>query len=262
MNKPDYYNNYYDEFHAKKRELTKIEEKRINSTMDIIPNDVESVLDVGCGDGRIVNRLQGKYEKICGLDISNNALKNVKTSKVQGSIEKLPFSDNSFDLLICAEVLEHLPYPIYKKAIKEVERVSKKYILISVPNKENLDVRMIKCPKCGCLSNEWRHLRSFDANTLHTLFNDFEIQKTKNQLAEEFIFSNSLLKLGKCFNIYRKFPETSRCPQCGYSPESKKERKHITLKTKVINSFKKKLPLTKSGGWIMVLYQCSDDLKK
>jgi len=48
---------------------------------------------VGCGDGRILNRLDGKYECI-GLDISNEALKYVKTKKIHDSLENLPFADN------------------------------------------------------------------------------------------------------------------------------------------------------------------------
>lgn len=257
MHDPDYYNRYYEEIHANKRKLTITEERRINTTINLIPDDIESLLDVGCGDGRIVNRLQGKYEKICGMDISSNALKNVKTTKVQGSLEKLPFPDNSFDITICAEVLEHLPYPIYNKAIKELERVSKQYILISVPNKENLDIRMIKCPQCGCLSNEWRHLRSFDKEKIKNLFKNFQIEKTKNLLTEEFLFSNTIIKIGKCLNINKQFPKTAVCPQCGYSPKYENESKSNNLKTNGIGFFKKILPLRKTNFWIVALYKCS-----
>ncbi len=254
----DFYNDYYEKLHTNKGEVTSIEKKRINTTINLIPENVKSLLDVGCGDGRIVNCLAGKYEKIYGLDISHNALEKVKTNKIHGSLEKLPFLDNSFDILLCTEVLEHLPYPIYKKAIKEIERVSKKYILVTVPYNENLDIRMIKCPECGGLSHEWRHLRSFDRKKLKNLFNGFEILQTKTQLAEEFMFSKTLLMMGKYLNIYKQFPNKSICPQCGYSHQKEIELTPITLKTKIINSFKKILPLRKSGGWIMVLYQCSD----
>lgn len=258
MHESDFYNGYYEKLHASKRKLTNDEENRIKATIDLIPDDVQSLLDVGCGDGRIINRLNGKYEKICGLDISQKALEHVKTPKVQGSLEELPFLDNSFDILICCEVLEHLPYPVYKKAIKEMERVSKKYILISVPNNENLGSRMIKCPKCGCSSHIWRHLRSFNKEKLKTLFNDFEIQKTKNHLAEQFIFVDTFLKIKRCLNINQRFSEIAVCPQCGFSPEYGKEGKSTNLKEKVKNILRKVFPITKAGGWIMVLYKCSN----
>jgi SAM-dependent methyltransferase len=50
----------------------------------------------------------------------------------QVSIYELPYKDNSFDLVICTEVLEHLDDP--QKALQEMVRVSKKYLLLSVPN--------------------------------------------------------------------------------------------------------------------------------
>ena len=43
-------------------------------------------------------------------------------------IENLPFEDNSFDLVLCCEVLEHLPDDIYQDALKEIQRVSNEYI--------------------------------------------------------------------------------------------------------------------------------------
>ena len=50
----------------------------------------------------------------------------------QGNIYALPYKDNSFDLLICSEVLEHLEHP--EEALKELHRVTKKYVIFSVPN--------------------------------------------------------------------------------------------------------------------------------
>lgn len=257
MQGPDY-NEYYEKLHKFERKLSLDEENRIKTTIDLIPDDVQSVLDVGCGDGRIINRLQGKYERICGLDVSQNALEHVKTSKVKGSLENLPFLDNSFDVLICCEVLEHLPHPIFQKAIKELERVSKKYILISVPNKENLDSRMIKCPECGCYSHIWRHLRSFNGNKLNNLFNDFEIYKIKNQLAEQFIFVDTFLKIKRYLNINQRFPETAVCPQCGFSLEYEKNGAN-NFKEEEKNILRKIVPKTKAGGWIIALYKCSND---
>lgn len=103
------------------------------------PVKPERILDVGCGEGETIAQLKrskvGKtYE---GIDNSGDAIKigkkiyqgiNIKLA----DIYKLPYRDNSFDLLVCTEVLEHLENP--KKALSELRRVSAKYILLSVPN--------------------------------------------------------------------------------------------------------------------------------
>lgn len=103
------------------------------------PLNIESVLDVGCGEGFTLDRLHkekiGKsYE---GIEYEETAVELAKkmypklTFK-QGDIYKLPYKSNSFDLVVCTEVLEHLEDP--KKAYRELLRVSKKYVLLSVPN--------------------------------------------------------------------------------------------------------------------------------
>ena len=100
---------------------------------------VDSILDVGCGEGFTLNRLREKGigEKLEGIEYSQDAIdlgKNmypgVKITK--GDIHSLPYKDNSFDLVLCTEVLEHVKDP--DKALRELVRVSKKYLIVSVPN--------------------------------------------------------------------------------------------------------------------------------
>lgn len=100
---------------------------------------IESVLDAGCGEGFTLNKLrENKIGKIHeGIDYSKEAIYLGKKAYpnlhiLQGNIYDLKYKDNSFDLVICSEVLEHLEDP--QKALKELSRVSKKYILLSVPN--------------------------------------------------------------------------------------------------------------------------------
>ena len=101
--------------------------------------EIKNVLDIGCGEGFILNKL--KQERIGesweGIDYSKEAVEIGKKihsylDLTQGSIYDSKFKDNSFDLVVCTEVLEHLESP--QIALKEVVRISKKYILFSVPN--------------------------------------------------------------------------------------------------------------------------------
>lgn len=100
---------------------------------------IESVLDVGCGEGftlyrlaeeKIGKHLEGIEYLQTAIDIGKKIHPNIRFKK--GDIYQLPYKDNSFDLTICTEVLEHLADP--KKALKELVRVSSTYCLLSVPN--------------------------------------------------------------------------------------------------------------------------------
>lgn len=101
--------------------------------------NADSILDAGCGEGFTLEYLRvrniGKtYE---GIDFLKKAVEigNKVHPKIilnQASIYELPYKDNNFDLILSTEVLEHLKDP--KTALKEIFRVSKKYVVLSVPN--------------------------------------------------------------------------------------------------------------------------------
>ncbi len=99
----------------------------------------KQLLDVGAGEGFTLAKLQraGVTAHVEGIEylplaieLGKKANPNIKL--VQGTIYDLPYKANSFDLVLCTEVLEHLEDP--KKALAELVRVSKKYVLLSVPH--------------------------------------------------------------------------------------------------------------------------------
>lgn len=103
------------------------------------PLKAESILDAGCGEGFTMNKLKenGIGKKIEGIEYSKEAIafgKKLFPDLIikQGSIYDLPYKDNYFDLIVCTEVLEHLKEPA--KALREMLRVSKRYLIMSVPN--------------------------------------------------------------------------------------------------------------------------------
>ncbi len=106
----------------------------------IIANmSVDSLLDVGCGEGMVLKLLSKEkgIDKIVGIDMNQNALKlakrNVPTANFRKmSASKIKFPDGNFDLVIMLEVLEHLKNP--EEALREAQRVSNSYCLFSVPN--------------------------------------------------------------------------------------------------------------------------------
>ena len=142
-------------------------------------NPKGTMLDLGCGEGRHIFGLMEKFPdlKCIGLDPHIESLdkafeglkflesiSNTKTNFLSGSAYSLPFSDDSFDLVVCSEVLEHLHD--YKDAIKEINRVLKPggQFLASVPAEFPEKI-------CWLLSEAYQnqpggHLRIFKKNEL------------------------------------------------------------------------------------------------
>ena len=99
----------------------------------------EHVLDAGCGEGFVVDYLarQNPDLRLTGVDLSKEAIVYAQAHFAErgqfrtGSVYKLPFSDNAFDVVVCSEVLEHLDDPA--RAVHELKRVARSHVLITVP---------------------------------------------------------------------------------------------------------------------------------
>lgn len=125
--------------------------------------NIDAVLDAGCGEGFTLNKISQEKigQKYKGIEFDAQAVLAANTlypklDIVQGDVMKLPFKNNSFDLVICTEVLEHLENP--KKAYRELLRVSKKYVLITVPNEPIFTLQRIA---------KLKNLRHFGAHPEH-----------------------------------------------------------------------------------------------
>jgi len=152
-----------------RKDIEKREKTYYKEVISLIPSDVKSILDIGCGEGTFLNMLEDKISTV-GLDVSRTALRYVKKQKVQGDIANLPFKSRSFDLVTCLEVLEHLKQDAFINGISEIKRVAKKYIIVSVPNEEPLEYFLVVCPACNCHFNSVGHVRSFSHTSLKELF--------------------------------------------------------------------------------------------
>ncbi len=106
-------------------------------------NSYEKICDIGCGNGVFTAYLKHLLPncELHGIDSSDYALNKAiengfdKISMVNDfSSDLIPYSDESFDLIICKDVLEHLVNPMH--LVKEMHRLLKKdgKLLIHVPN--------------------------------------------------------------------------------------------------------------------------------
>jgi len=94
---------------------------------------------VGCGDGEYTSLFCYNDNEVFGLDIKKRIKPKYKKFQfVRGNAESLPFLDESFDLIISFDVLEHIGDD--KKAIKEMYRVLKRggRVFLETPNRERL----------------------------------------------------------------------------------------------------------------------------
>ena len=103
------------------------------------------LLDVGCGEGKLIAKLSGNYKKIIGIDLVDyrvqRGMKILKMKKINnvflevGNIEDgLEFRSGVFDVAVCLSVIEYTFDPYF--SVNEISRVLKKHgiLILSVPN--------------------------------------------------------------------------------------------------------------------------------
>lgn len=120
-------------------------------------------------------------------------------------------------MVTCLEVLEHLPSYVYAAARSELSRVAKKWIVVTVPNREDLERSLVRCPSCRCRFSPSYHVRAFAPSGMHELFDGFSIV-----LVSEIVpIRRSVLRPALNWVAHRvdgRIPACSLCPQCRYRP--------------------------------------------
>lgn len=155
-------------YHFKKKDVLPRVHKVIGFLRSIY---FENLLDVGSGRGVFLFPfLEGfPYIEVTSVDILEKRVEMLSDIK-NGGIERLnvvkadictqPFPDKSFDVITLLEVLEHIPD--VKKAIKSAVKMAKKYIVVSVPSKED---------------NNPEHIHLLTKNLLTEYFNECGVTK-------------------------------------------------------------------------------------
>ncbi|MCI0619611.1 class I SAM-dependent methyltransferase [Candidatus Wolfebacteria bacterium] len=89
----------------------------------------ERILLVGVGDGTVSHFLKQRYD-VTTVDIDKSI-----GPDVVGDIQNMPFKDGEFDITCAFEVLEHLPFDNVEGGLKEMARVSRRHIAVSLPHR-------------------------------------------------------------------------------------------------------------------------------
>lgn len=98
-------------------------------TKTVLLASPESVLEVGPGNGMVTDYLRKQDIVVTTLDI-DPALK----PDIIASVLEIPCANDLFDLVMACEVLEHLPFEKFVLALRELTRVSKRYVFLSLPD--------------------------------------------------------------------------------------------------------------------------------
>ena len=124
-------------------ELTAEHMQRYVSVLPIVKGKV--VVDIASGEGYGTNILAKEALSIIGFDISKDAVENASRKYVRdnlryavGDVAQIPLEDNSVDVIVSFETIEHVDENKQKKFLKEAKRILNQdgILVISTPNKK------------------------------------------------------------------------------------------------------------------------------
>ncbi len=96
---------------------------------EILAQNPKSVLEIGVGD-----RIIGTVLKASGVSYTSADVAEDLSPDIVADVTALPFAENSFDVVCAFEVLEHLPFEQFERALSELARVSRRVVLLSLPH--------------------------------------------------------------------------------------------------------------------------------
>ena len=169
-----------------------IQRSLLNRFLDEVRSLVEplpgrSILDAGCGEAFVLRTLlqaRPDLEMAVGIDFDSEALcrghdLSPHIPLMQADILRLPYPTDSFDIVVCTEVLEHFKNP--DAALSELCRVSRKYCLLSVPHEPFFRLsNMLRGKSISRLGNDIDHYQNWSqAGFVEFLEGHLDLQTVK-----------------------------------------------------------------------------------
>ena len=162
--------------------------KEFKVIADLLPNNTR-VLDVGCGDGSLMNLLvKDKNIEVRGLELEKQNVqeciyKGLPVIQGNAETELYQFPDQSFDYVVLSQTLQAFYNP--DKVLKELLRIGKS-VIVSIPNFGYWKVRTSllffgKMPITKTLPNSWYNTPNLHMCSIKDLFNYCDNQNIKIQ---------------------------------------------------------------------------------
>jgi len=192
------------------------EQDRIGNLLTLVPGATTSLMDAGARDGYLSVLLANRGCSVTALDLEKPTVRHDNVTCVQGDITALRFDTGSFDLVLCAEVLEHLPPDTLVAACHELQRVAKNHVLIGVPFEQDTRLGCTTCYTCGATNPPWSHVNSFTEERLRALFQSLEVE-TVAFTGQHRDYTNALSAtlLSWAGNPYGTYSQDEPCVHCG-----------------------------------------------
>jgi hypothetical protein len=126
---------------------------QIDSVLSFEP---QSVLEVGVGGGVVTAALRAMGIAVTTFDVQPEL-----GPDILGSVTNIPCEDNSYDVALCCQVLEHLPFDQFGPALGELRRVVRSGLVLSLPDVTRHHFVAMKLPKLPKFQWSWSlpHIR-------------------------------------------------------------------------------------------------------
>jgi ubiquinone/menaquinone biosynthesis C-methylase UbiE len=133
-------------------------------------------VDIGCAQAHYLEKASEKCKNLFGLDFDLDNLKQISFENgfciVNASAEGIPFKPDSFDFVLCSEVLEHLPD--WKKGLGELKRICRGRIVITIPLEKSFFWRSFS--KFAPMATRG-HLHSLDSKDIEAEMHGWLLEK-------------------------------------------------------------------------------------
>lgn len=233
------------------------EQQRMQDLLELLPRGRSSILEIGARDGHHTRKLTDIFDTVTALDLKTPQFNVPGVTLMQGDVTALSFPDRSFDCVLCAEVLEHVPDA--QRAAQEIARVARYEVLIGVPYKQDTRVGRLTCASCGHINPAFGHVNTFDEDRLQKLFKGWEVVALHRVGTNRYrtnALSTALMDFaGNPWGTYGQDEVCIRCESVLTPPQSRSMPQKIAGRlAHILNRLQQPFMPT-TGNWIHLLFR-------